>query len=213
MEGLMSKDHFEGGKHVQNDGGTGKDLASFLRAIQNDLVAILGIKGVQTITVASATTIASADATNLATLLTLVNETKESYNEVAALANDVYDRLVPVQEVDIVAAKASLVTLLNASDLATAVALANDIKAKYNASVALLNELKGDLNTEATVTIVAADSAVTAVANATNEATAITLTNDLKAKINVAVTLINEIKSDLNAAPKTALANLALILE
>lgn len=211
LEGLVSKDHFDGGRNVQKGDGLPADLALIVRAVQKDLVSVLGIKGVQTISIADPAVVANVDATDLPTLLALVNEEKASYNGIAYLANDVASRLGPVQEVDITSPNASVESLADAIDEATAIALANDIKAKYSASVALLNEIKADLNTEATVTIAAADAVVEATADATDLATALTLVNALKIKVNVAITLITEIKTDLNAAAKIVLESLALL--
>ncbi len=208
-QGLIPKKHFDGGSNVQGDSGKA-DLATILRAFQDDLVASLGIKGIQTITLDDADAITAADSSDLATSITLGTELKLDYNGMAALSNDVREKLIPVQEVVIVAPAASAVTLADPIDLATSIAMGNDIKAKYNVLVALLNEIKADLNTEGTVAIAAADAAVTAVADATDQGELDTLLNDIKAKYAAALTLINEVKTDLNAADKVVLSSRSL---
>lgn len=209
MQGLIPEKHFDGGSNLQSDGGKAH-LADILRAVQEDLVASLGIKGVQAITLDDADSIAAANASDLATSLTLGNELKLDYNGMAALSNDIREKLGPVQEVDIAAAAASLVTLADATDLASVILLSNDLKAKYNGLVALLNEMRTDLNSEGTVTIVAAVAVVTAIADATDQGEANTLLNDIKAKYAVALTLVNEMKTDLNAAAKIVLSTRSL---
>ncbi len=72
-------------------------------------------------------------------------------------------------------ADAAVTALADGSDLATTQALANDLKAKYNASVALTNDIKAKYNA------------------------AVALANDIKAKYNLAVALANEQKADFNA--------------
>ncbi len=49
-------------------------------------------------------------------------------------------------------ADAEVTAVSNASDATTAAALANDLKAKWNAAVPLINELKTRLNTLAAIT-------------------------------------------------------------
>lgn len=209
MQGLIPEKHFDGGGNLQKDSGKA-DLATILIAMQEDFVASLGIKGVQVITLDDADAIAAADATDLATSLTLANELKLDYNGMAALSNDVREKLVPVQEVPIAAPAASLVTLADAIDLPTVLLLANDLKAKYNALAVLLTEIKDDLNTESTVTIVAADAVVTVVIDATDQTEANALLIDIKVQYAIALTLINEVKTDLNAALKITLATRSL---
>lgn len=209
MQGLIPEKHFDGGGNLQKDGGKA-DLATILRAMQNDFVASLGIKGVQTITLDDADASTEANASDLATSLTLANELKGDYNGASALANDISAKLGPVQEVDIVAPNSALVLSPTAIDLPTVIVMANDLKVKYNVLVALLNEMRTDLNSEGTITIVAPVAVVTAVADASDQGTANALLTDIKAKYNVAVTLVNEMKTDLNAAVKIELASRSL---
>lgn len=208
-QGLVPENHFEGHKNLSPE-VKGKSLVDILKAIQNDLVATLGIKGVQTITLDDPAAVASADASDEATLVTLANEEKASYNSLSALVNDVCEKLEPVQEVDIVSPKSEASTSADASTTATAITLLNEIKAKYNVLATLANEIKSDLNTEATVTIAATDAATEASADASDEATAITLANSLKTNINAGITLGVEFKTDLNAADKVILESRSL---
>lgn len=202
-QGLVPAEHFSGQAHVSPE--TKPDLATIIRALQNDLVKVLGIKGVQEITTADAVAIAGADATDEATSITLANEDKATYNQVVALFNDVKGKLAPVQEVDITSPDAEIEASIDASDAASSYTLLNSMKAKYNAAIALGNEMKAKLNSEGTITIAAADLTVAGVGDATDEPTAVALANALKTKVNEAVLMANEFKTDLNAAPKTVL--------
>ena len=69
----------------------------------------------------------------------------------------------------------------------------------------VLRDIADDLAGVRVASPTTADSAATAVANATDLATALTLVNDLKAKYNAAVTLINELKTKTVAAKAYAL--------
>lgn len=203
---MLGENTFAGGANVQPGQGTGeKHLAEILLSVKADVQETAGIKGLALITAAAASPVAAADATDLATLLTLANEEKSDWNVMVTLLNEVKTLLNPLKKFDIVATSAVATTLANATDEATAVALVNDLKAKYNVGVTLVNEIKTELNTSGEVVISAANAVAEATANATNEATAITLANALKASLNVMVTLANEIRTDVNAIPRITL--------
>lgn len=69
---------------------------------------------------------------------------------------------------------------------------------------AIFGAIRDEMTSRNTATIATANSAVTAVADATDLAEVLTLANDLKAKYNAAVTLINEFKTALNVASAKA---------
>lgn len=62
----------------------------------------------------------------------------------------------------------------------------------------ILEDIATDLAAIKIAEVATADAAVTAVADATDLPTALTLVNDLKAKYNAAVALINALKSAAN---------------
>lgn len=198
---FIGADHFEGGANLQNQGGTKDHLATILKKVQESFLAVAGVSGVPTITTGDAPIIAAADQSDLPTGLTLAEELQATYNAVAGLANEIKTILGPVQSVAIAAAAAQLSTLALPVDQATHNAFLNDLKAKYNVCVTLLNELKADLVAEGSIAVAAADASPIAAANATDLATSQTLANEAKADLNGARTLINEIKADLNADP------------
>lgn len=64
----------------------------------------------------------------------------------AEILRDIATDLATVQSAEIVTADAAVTAVANANDLASAQALANDLKAKWNAAVPLINEIKAALN-------------------------------------------------------------------
>ena len=68
----------------------------------------------------------------------------------------------------------------------------------------LYGAIRDEMDARNTATIATANSAVTAVADATDLAEVLTLANDIKAKYNAAVVLINEMKTSLNTASGSA---------
>lgn len=202
---MITEKHFDGQSNITAEGGTKSHLGQILVALIKDVTTIAGIAGIADIASADMDTVTATDASDLASLQALANEIKGDYNGGVTLSNEIRTALVPLSTVDISSAAAVQVTLSDATDEPTAVALVNAEKSRYNVLSTLLNEIKADLNTEGTVTISAADTAAEATADATDEASAITLANSLKANVNIAATLVNEIKSDLNAVPKLPL--------
>ncbi|GAB1376786.1 hypothetical protein MASR1M48_16380 [Lactococcus petauri] len=206
---MFNPNHFDGGSNL-NAGHGSKHLGIIILALLNDLVKVLGIKGILNISTADSVAVASADSTDEPTLVVLVNEEKGSYNGIAALANSIKTTLSPLTILAISEPAALVSSVANATNTATAITLVNDLKAKYNAAYLLLNQIKAELNVDGTVVIAAANLVVEATVNASDLATAIALSNALKVKLNAAVTLANEIKSDLNGVEKVVLESTAL---
>lgn len=205
---MFPQNHFDGGKNITAENP--KHLALILQKVMNDLLKLAGIKSLPEIVVADASPVAAANASDEATLVTLVNEEKSDYNGIVALLNDMKAKLAPLVYLEITAANGVASSVVDATNTATAITLVNDLKAKYNVAYLLGNQIKAELNESGEVEIAAADAVVEATANASDEATAIALANALKAKLNTLVTLSNEIKTDLNAIEKVELESLAL---
>lgn len=129
----------------------------------------------------ASTAIATADATNEATLVVLANALKASYNAHCASACSASSG----QGVHIAADGANLVAAATATDTASA--------------ITLLNELKGDYNTHR------ASTSFHATADSTNAISAANATDEAEA-----ITLANEAKGDLNAHYARAFANQAV---
>lgn len=97
------------------------------------------------------------DADNINGLLTDTVDHNEFINVTAfqhhgAGSHDEVDKAssssdVPASTVSVTASDAGTVSSSDATDLATVIVLANEIKADYNAAVILINELKADLGT------------------------------------------------------------------
>lgn len=206
---MFNPNHFDGGSNL-NAGHGSKHLGLIILALLNDLVKVLGIKGILNIATADSVAVASADSTDEPTLVVLVNEEKASYNGIVALANSIKTTLSPLTILAITEPVAVASSVVDATNTATAITLVNDLKAKYNAAYLLLNQIKAELNVDGTVAIAAANLVVEATVNATDLATAIALSNALKVKLNAAVTLANEVKADLNAVEKVVLESTAL---
>lgn len=118
----------------------------------------------------ASTTITIADATDLASSITLVNAVKASYNAHCASACNAVTGI----GCHIVADATYPTAVADATDLTSVEALANDIKTKYTSHRA------------ATANHAVADSTNTiSSANATDQATSNTLVNELKAKLNL----------------------------
>ena len=81
--------------------------------------------------------------------------------------------------------------------------LANSLKEKLNASVLYLNQLRSELNEEATVTISEPEASSILLDDASDEATVNALADDIKLKFEEIRDLINGIKGEVNAAEKT----------
>lgn len=201
---MFNQNHFDGGANL-NAGHGEKHLGRILQAVYNDLIKLGGIRVIEDVSVADAVAVASANASDEATLVTLVNEEKASYNGLAALANNIKLVLSPLAVLEISEPNAVASSVVDATNTATAITLVNDLKVKYNVAAALLNEIKAELNEDGTVDVSSGDAVVEATADASDEATAITLANALKTKMNGAITLANEIKADLNGIEKVAL--------
>lgn len=115
------------------------------------------------------TAISTADATNTATAITLVNVIKSTYNTHIASACSA----TTGQGAHIAADAANAASSANATDEASAITLANEIKGDYNTHRASTSY---HMTADAT-------NAVSS-ANATDEASLVTLVNELKADIN-----------------------------
>jgi len=130
--------------------------------------------GVHTAADATNTIAVAADATNLATLQTLLNAMRDGTGE-AGGGVAAHFLIVGANE-HIGADVTNAITAAAATDLATSITLANDIKAQYNGHL-LLNAATGHYGPELTNTVVSPDATVLA--------DCITLANELKAKYNL----------------------------
>lgn len=64
---------------------------------------------------------------------------------IATVIRDIADDIAGTSAASPVTANSAVTAVVNATDLASALTLVNDIKAKYNAAVALINELKTNM--------------------------------------------------------------------
>ncbi len=117
----------------------------------------------------ASTTIATANATDLASSILLANALKASYNAHCASACDAGTG----QGCHIAADATNPTAVADATDLTSVEALLNDLKSKYNAHRVLL---ASHATADATN--------ISAAAAATDQATSNTLANDLKTQLN-----------------------------
>lgn len=125
----------------------------------NDLKAQVGA-GAHYHLDASETTVTAADATDLASSLTLVNQILDVYQ--FHMADTLAHKVAGV----------ALASYAHAADLATAITRANDVKAKFNTHRA------------STTYHYNADAGVVAAADATDQASLNTLLNEIKGDLN-----------------------------
>lgn len=151
--------------HIAASGEAAKQMHEFLKNLCIDVTnAIAGITTIFHRNQDDGSTVLSANASDLATAITLVNEEKAKVNTHLASVVNLGAHL---------AASAASIAAADATDQATAITLANEIKADYNTH---RTESGVHLNNDTTNAVSSAD--------ATDLATLQTLVNEIKTDYN-----------------------------